>query len=83
MSRSDEDGFDEHRRSTPRKALTTTQRPFVPFRITLSDGRVIELNRQLGFAVGGKMMIVAQERPPALRINLDQVASIKMLEPIA
>lgn len=59
------------------------QRPFVPFRITLSDGRTIELKQQLGFAVGGKMMIIAQERPPALRIQLDDVVSIEVPTPIA
>lgn len=58
------------------------QRPFVPFRITLSDGRVIELNRQLGFAVGGKTMIIAQEGPPALRVKLDDVVSIEVPTPI-
>jgi len=58
------------------------RRPFVPFRVTLSDGRQIELTRQLGFAVGGKLMLVAQDHGAALRIKIDDVVSIDELHPI-
>jgi hypothetical protein len=59
------------------------RRPFVPFRIVLADGRTIELNRQLGFAVGGKLMLVAQEHGAALRVKYDEVVSIEVPERIS
>ena len=59
------------------------RRPFVPFRITLADGSRIEITRQLGFAVGPSLMLVAQEPPPALRVKYDQVVAIEELERVA
>ena len=59
------------------------RKPFVPFRIALMDGRTIDVTRQLGFAVGGGLMLVAQDHGPALRIQIDQVRSIDVLEPIS
>jgi hypothetical protein len=59
------------------------QRPFVPFRITLADGSRIEITRQLGFAVGPSLMLVAQDPPPAMRVKYDQVVTIEELERVA
>ena len=59
------------------------RRPFAPFRIVLKDGRTVELTRQLGFAVGGTLMLVAQDHGPALRVKIDQIVAINVLEPIA
>jgi hypothetical protein len=59
------------------------RRPYVPFRIKLVDGSTVYLTRQLGFAVGGKLMLVAQDRGAALRIKIDEVVSIEELEPSA
>jgi hypothetical protein len=59
------------------------RKPFVPFRISLSDGRTLELTRQLGFAVGGRLILVAQDNGAALRIKIDQIVSIDVLEPIS
>jgi hypothetical protein len=58
-------------------------RPFVPFRITLADGSRIDVTRQLGFAVGPSLMLVAQEPPPALRVKYEQVMAIEELETVA
>lgn len=59
------------------------QRPFVPFRVTLKDGSAITVTERLKFAVNGIIMIAVQERGPAIKFRIDQVASIEMLEPIA
>ena len=58
------------------------RRPFLPFRIVLAGGRTIELNRQLGFAVGGKFMIIPQDRGAALRVRYEEIVSIEVPEAI-
>lgn len=58
------------------------RKPFSPFRIVLADGRKVELNRQLGFAVGGKLMIIAQDHGPALRVRYDEIVSVEVPEAI-
>jgi len=57
--------------------------PFVPFRIRLKDGRTIVLSGARKFAMNRFLMIIGQERGPALRVRVDQVASIEVLERIS
>jgi hypothetical protein len=59
------------------------RRPFVPFRITLKDGKQILLAEASKFAVSKFLMIIAQDHGPALRVRVDQVASIQVFEPIS
>ena len=58
------------------------QRPFVPFRLKLKDGRVIELADRLKFAVNEFFMIIVQDRGPALRVRHEEVESIEVPSPI-
>lgn len=57
------------------------QRPFVPFRLKLKDGRIIYLTERLKFAVNEFFMIIAQDRGAALRVRHDEVESIDLLAP--
>lgn len=60
-----------------------TQRPFVPFRLKLKDGRVISLTERLKFAVNEVFMIIVQDRGPALRVRHDEVESVDIMAPIS
>lgn len=57
------------------------QRPFVPFRLRLKDGRTVYLTERLKFAVNEFFMIIVQDRGPALRVRHEEVESIDLLTP--
>ena len=57
--------------------------PFVPFRLKLKDGRVIQLADRLTFAVNEFFMIIVQDRGPALRVRDEEVESIDVPAPIS
>ena len=58
------------------------QRPFVPFRVTLTNGSTITVTERLKFAVNGIIMIALPEHGPSIKFRIEQVASIEMLEPV-
>lgn len=60
------------------------RKPFVPFRITLKDGRIVVLTDARKFAVSPFLMIILEgDRPPALRVRTADVVSVDILQPAA
>lgn len=60
------------------------RKPFVPFRITLKDGRTLLLADAHRFAVSPFLMIILEgDRPPALRVRTADVVSVDLLQPSA
>jgi hypothetical protein len=57
-------------------------KPFVPFRITASDGQSIEVTEPLMFGFNEIMVLVAKKQGGALTIRHEDVASIDLLEQI-
>ncbi|HEY2585073.1 MAG TPA: hypothetical protein VGI81_04825 [Tepidisphaeraceae bacterium] len=56
------------------------RKPFVPFRITLKDGRTLLLTDAHRFAVSPYLMIILEDRPPALRVRTADVVSVDVLQ---
>lgn len=60
------------------------RKPLAPFRIRLKDGRTILLADAQRFAVSPYLMIIMQDdRPPALRVRTADVVSVDILQPAA
>lgn len=60
------------------------RKPFVPFRITLRDGRTVLLNDARKFAVSPYLMIILEgDRAPALRVRTADVVSVDVLQATA
>jgi hypothetical protein len=60
------------------------RKPFAPFQITLKDGRTLLLADAHRFAVSPYLMIILHEdRPPALRVRTADVVSVDILQKTA
>jgi hypothetical protein len=58
------------------------RKPFVPFRITASDGRSIEVTEPLMFGVNEIMVLIAKKPGGHITVRLEDIASIDVLETI-
>jgi hypothetical protein len=58
-------------------------KPFTPFRISLADGRSVDVTDRLSFAVGGAAIIVARPSQGGLEVRFDKIVSIDELQPTA
>jgi hypothetical protein len=59
------------------------RKPFKPFRIKLSDGRVFSLNRPHRFGLGLTKVFVCSETALLAQVPLTDVLAIEALEPAA